>query len=282
MMDKVRALAGLMKPELPIFAGVCVIIGEALALGRIPDAFPVVIGFLIGLLISAAEMVSNDYFDLEVDKVNHPERPLPSGQVSSKEAIFFTAFLSAMGLLASALLGPLVLVFTALIWALGMLYNWKLKSTGLPGNMLVALSVAMTFVLGGMIVDRSESGLVWTFALMAFVFDLAEEISGGIRDAEGDGLIGSRSLARVHGRTFAMYCVSFLFAIFIAASALPYIFGWLGSYYLVLILTADLIITVLVAKLWKAKTPEEGRGVQRALYLTLMFFIIMILLISLL
>jgi len=79
-----------------------------------------------------------------------------------------------------------------------------------------------------------------------------------------------------------MYCVSFLFAIFIAASALPYIFGWLGSYYLVLILTADLIITVLVAKLWKAKTPEEGRGVQRALYLTLMFFIIMILLISLL
>jgi len=275
-MGKVRSLLGLLKPELPVAAGICVVVGQALALGEMPEASLALLGFLIGFLISGAEMVSNDLFDLEVDRVNHPERPLPSGQVNVSEVIALTVILSFLGLLIAASLGPLVLGFTALIWVMGTLYNWRLKSLGLPGNIMVAISVGTTFVLGGMMTERLDSGLVWTFALMAALFDLAEEISGGVMDAEGDALRGSRSLAIVHGRKAALTVVTSLFSAFIVMGIIPFITGWLGLPYLVLIIMADAAVVYLVTRLWRAGTPEQGRRVQRMLYLMMMGFIIAI------
>lgn len=281
-MEKVRSLLGLLKPELPVAAGICVIVGQALALGGAPGAWPALFGFLIGFLISGAEMVSNDLFDLEVDRVNHPERPLPSGRVSVPEVAAFTAILSAAGLSVAALQGPPVLAFTVLIWMLGLLYNWRLKRLGLPGNAIVALSVGMTFVLGGIMAGRPDSGPVWTFAIMAALFDLAEEVSGGVMDAEGDALIGSRSIARLYGRRAALSMVTLLFVSFMALGTVPFIVGWMGWSYLLLIIAADMAVAFLVIQLWRSSSPEEGRGVQRALYLTMMLFIVAIFLVVIL
>ncbi len=278
-MADMRSLLGLLKPELPIAAGICVIAGQAMALKEIPPLDTALMGFLIGFLISGSGMVSNDLFDLEVDRINHPERPLPSGTVTVPEVLVLTALLSLGGLTVAALLGAGTLAFTALIWALGLLYNWRAKSLGLPGNIMVALSVGTTFVLGGMMVDGLDSGLVWTFALMAALFDLAEEVSGGVMDAEGDALRGSRSLAIIYGRKAALTVVTILFATFIALGFLPFIMGWLGPSYLALIVLADAAVAYLVTRLWKAGTPEQGRRVQRTLYLIMMGFIIAIFLI---
>ena len=272
-MGKARSLLGLLKPELPVAAGICVIVGQAMALNEMPPLDIALMGFLIGFLISGAEMVSNDLFDLEVDRINHPERPLPSGAVTVPEVVAFTVLLSLGGLTAAALMGLGVLAFAAFIWALGLLYNWKAKSLGLPGNVIVALSVGATFVLGGMMVDGLASGLVWTFALMAALFDLAEEVSGGVMDAEGDALRGSRSLAIMFGRRFALTVVTLLFAAFIALGFLPFILGWLGWSYLTLIVLADVAVVYLVTRLWRAGSPEQGRRVQRTLYLIMMGFI---------
>lgn len=272
-------MLGLIKPELPVAAGVCVVVGQALGLGEAPEAGLALLGFMIGFLISGSEMVSNDLFDLEVDKVNHPDRPLPSGRVSANEVIALTALLSLGGLLIAALQGPLVLAFTALIWAIGMLYNWRLKSLGLPGNAIVAFSVGATFLLGGMMADRLDSGLVWTFALMAGLFDLAEEVSGGVMDAEGDALRGSRSLAILFGRKVALTVVTVLFSAFILLGLIPYVLGWLGLPYLALIALADVAVVYLVTRLWRSKTPEQGRRIQRMLYLIMTGFILAIFLV---
>ncbi|MHC1679815.1 MAG: UbiA family prenyltransferase [Methanomassiliicoccales archaeon] len=278
-MGKVRSLLGLIKPELPVAAGVCVVVGQALGLGEMPEAGLALLGFLIGFLISGSEMVSNDLFDLDVDKVNHPERPLPSGKVSAKEVIALTAILSLGGLLIAASQGPLVLAFTALIWVMGMLYNWRLKSLGLPGNAIVAFSVGATFLLGGIMADRLDIGLVWTFALMAALFDLAEEVSGGVMDAEGDTLRGSRSLAILYGRNAALTVVTALFSAFIVLGLIPYAMGWLGLPYLALIMMADAAVIYLVTRLWRSDTPEQGRRVQRMLYLIMTGFIMAIFLV---
>ncbi len=269
-------MIGLLKPELPVAAGICVVVGQALALGDLPDLDIALLGFLIGFLISGSEMVSNDLFDIEVDRINHPDRPLPSGRVTVAEVVVFTLLLSIGGLSISAFIGPSTLIFTGALWTLGMLYNWRLKALGLPGNAIVALSVGMTFVLGALMTDRWDSGLVWTFALMAALFDLAEEVSGGVMDAEGDALRGSRSLAIIYGRKAALTVVTVLFAAFIALGFLPFIMGWLGWGYLALIAGADSAIVFLVTRLWMARIPVEGRRIQRALYLIMMVFIVAI------
>ncbi len=278
-MGKTRSLLGLLKPELPIAAGICVFVGQAMALRELPPLDIALMGFMIGFLISGSEMVSNDLFDIEVDRINHPDRPLPAGRVTVAEVVIFTIALSLGGLSISAFFGPTVLAFTSFLWVLGMLYNWRLKTLGLPGNAIVALSVGMTFVLGGLMTGEGDSGLVWTFALMAALFDLAEEVSGGVMDAEGDALRGSRSLAILYGRKAALTVVTVLFAAFIALGSIPFFTGWLGLPYLALISMADAAVVYMVTRLWRSETPEQGRRVQRKLYLIMTGFILAIFLV---
>jgi len=85
------------------------------------------------------------------------------------DALHCTAIL---GLAAALAFGPLALGLSLIIWLLDFLYNWRLKAAGLWGNLIVATSVGITFVLGGMAVGHPWSPTVWTFAL-AVVVNLA-------------------------------------------------------------------------------------------------------------
>ena len=271
---KLKDISGLLKTELPIAAGVCVIAGQLLALGGLPSPAEAALGFLTGFFISGSLMITNDYFDIEVDRVNHPERPLPSDRISRAEAIALAALFTLAGLACAAALGLPTLLIAAFMSVDGILYNWKLKESGLPGNVMVALPVALTFVAGGVSVGQWSSGLAWLFGALAFVFDLAEEIANGAMDAEGDRLRGSRSIAIVRGKKFALGISCLLYLVFIALSFLPYVLGWLGLVYLVLVIVTDLTVSYIVYRLMKSKTPQEGKQRTRQLYLTLLTFVI--------
>jgi hypothetical protein len=66
---------------------VCVGIGELLALGRFA-ASTTILGFLSVFFILATSLILNDYFDIESDKINAPERPLPAGLVTRHDVVF--------------------------------------------------------------------------------------------------------------------------------------------------------------------------------------------------
>jgi geranylgeranylglycerol-phosphate geranylgeranyltransferase len=170
-------------------------------------------------------MISNDYFDLNVDRINHPERPLPSERITVLELTVLTCFFSVAGLLIAAVIGALPLALALVFLAIGLFYNWKFKETGLPGNMLVSGSVGITFVFGGVAVGGLASGIVWVFAILAFMFDLAEEIAGGAMDMKGDELRSSKSLAILKGQTFALRTSAVLLAACAGLSFLPFVLG---------------------------------------------------------
>ena len=90
--QKARGILQILRPELPFAAGVCVILGEIVALGGLPPFREAMLGFVCGFFLSGSAIVLNDYFDLEVDRVNTPERPLPSG-LSQALSFFFTKVL---------------------------------------------------------------------------------------------------------------------------------------------------------------------------------------------
>lgn len=271
---KIATVSDLIKPELPFSAGVCVLAGEVLALGHLPDAIHAIFGFLVGFFISASAMVSNDYFDQEVDKINRPNRPLPSGRATGKQVVILTIILSAIGLLAAAFLGISTLVLALITWVLGMSYNWRFKSSGLPGNMMVAFSVSVTFIFGGLAVGNLN-GLVLTFGLLAFIFDLSEEIVNGALDAKGDEKRASKSIAIVYGRKAAMLLSGSLFALFIAISFVPYLAGWLGPLYVGMVSCIDIAIILLFVVLnTRSGRIEEERRIVRFLYITMLFFLL--------
>lgn len=282
LIRKARDVSDLVKTELPVAAGICVVAGQLLALGSLPSIPQAVFGFLTGFFISGAMMITNDYFDVEVDRVNHPERPLPSGRVSTTEVVILTVAFTLGGLASAFVLGVPTLVIAVLLWVDGILYNWKFKESGLPGNVMVALPVAMTFVAGGVSVGQLFNGLVWAFGTFAFVFDLAEEIANGAMDVEGDRLRGSRSLAIVKGKRFALNVAGLLYAICIALSFMPYLLGWLGLTYLTLVILTGMAVAYFTSQLLKSRTPQEGKRRTRHLYLTMVLFIIALIAVRLL
>ncbi|WP_440950738.1 UbiA family prenyltransferase [Methanosphaerula subterraneus] len=270
---KIRASADLIRMDLALGAGIFFVAGGILALGGVPPLNQVLFGFLTIFFISGSANISNDYFDRDVDRINLPARPLPSGRIAVPElwALFF--LFTAAGLMTAALLGPLVLALVAVLWGIALLYNIKLKNSGFAGNLVVAVCVAMTVLLGG-ITAGTINGLLLTFAALAFFFDLGEEIASDAMDVEGDRLRSSKSLAKRWGRTAAIRIAGVVFAAFCLLTLLPFVLGWLGYDYLFLGAVMDLWTISCWWRLARARTVDEGREQVRRLYLARGLFVV--------
>ncbi|WP_129629896.1 UbiA family prenyltransferase [Candidatus Oscillochloris fontis] len=264
--QKAQGIFQIFRPELPTAAGVCVLLGEVLALGAMPPLPALGFGFACGFLLSGSALITNDYFDLEVDRINAPQRPLPAGILTPFEVMVLGLITALLGLAAASAFGLLAFGLSLIIWLLGFLYNWRLKAAGLWGNLIVALSVGITFVLGGIIVGHPWNTTVWTFALIALVFDLAEEIAGDAMDAEGDRQRASHSLALLYGRATALRISAALFGFVVLLTLFPW--GALGLAYRIPILITDLLIGFFVIRLLRSQTPTAGRRAMRGLYLS--------------
>lgn len=173
---KARAFAELIRLDLAFGAGFFLVAGLVLALGMMPPPEMALAGFIMLFCISGAANISNDYFDREVDRINRRDRPLPSGRVTTHELWGLFSISTLFGLVATAFFGLSVLALVILLWFVSLLYNVKIKDYGLAGNLVVAFCVGMTIVTGGITVG-AVSGPVLLFGVLAFIFDLGEEIA---------------------------------------------------------------------------------------------------------
>ena len=275
---KVVGLLRLFRFELPFAAGVSVLIGELLALGTFPTVREAVLGFTSVFLLSAAALILNDYFDVAVDRVNAPDRPLPSGAVTRREVLWLFAVVTVLGLFTSSLIGLQALLVALLMWGVGCLYNWRLKRTGLLGNLMVSFSVGMTFVFGALTVGAPLESMVWYFAITGALIDLGEEIAVDALDAEGDREIGSRSLALTLGPEIALRISGGIFFAVVTFSSVPLLWGWVRPIYALPLLLMDGVIVYSTVKVLFTQTATPRRYL-RWIYLSgtgaMLLFLIM-------
>lgn len=83
-----------------------------------------------------------------------------------------------------------------------------------------------------------------------------------------------QTIARIHGKKYALRVSSFLFALFVLFSFLPFLIGWISSIYLFIFVPMDLALLYFASKLLTSQTIKEGREIIRRLYLILVIFII--------
>lgn len=269
---KLRAYAELIRLDLALGAGFFLVAGEILAIGR-PPAGIVFFGFFALFFIAGAANISNDYFDREVDRINLPSRPLPSGRISARELLALFLLFTVAGLASAAFQGPVVLAVVLLFFGISLLYNAKLKEYGFAGNLVVAACLAMMFVTGGLAAG-AINGVVLTFAALAFFFDLGEEIASDAMDVEGDRARSSESLATRWGRDRAMSLAGLMYGIFFVLTPLPFLAGWLGYDYLFLVAIMDLFMIASAVDLLRSRVIDEGRARIRQLYLAWGIFVI--------
>ena len=147
-----RGYLRLSRPGNAAMSGVGVAIAAFVAAG--PALFGdriVTVGFasLAALLFTAGGNALNDYFDRDTDRTNHPDRPIPKGDVTPDQAVRFASLAFALSLVAALYAGPLAVAIVALNFVAMVSYEKAFKARGASGNALIAYLVGSLFAFGG-------------------------------------------------------------------------------------------------------------------------------------
>src|SRR5207245_6649084 len=122
-------------------------------------------------MLLAGTIVFNDIQDVQVDRVNRPNRPIPSGKVTIRQAYGLSVVFSAFALLSSVVLGILTFLTALVALALMAYYNTRGKKTGLLGNVVVSFNVALPFFFVVLVVNslRLLLFILFMLALLAYM-----------------------------------------------------------------------------------------------------------------
>jgi len=252
-MKHAGAYLQLIRPVNVAIAAGAVLVG-ALSSGVRPGE-AVWLACLVAGLITAGGNAVNDVYDLEIDRINRPLRPLPSGRVSRKRAAVLGAILLLCGVGISALLGRWGFLVALLVTLLLVAYSTRLKGTILWGNLAVSLAAGLAFVYGGIAAGRPGPALIP--AGFAFLFHLGREILKDAQDVAGDRAGGARTLPAAVGVRESLGWAGLFFILLIVVSPLPYLIGRYSlSYLIVVLLGVDLpLIGVIVS--WRRDQRTE-------------------------
>ena len=138
-------------------------------------------------LVTAGGNVLNDLLDLEGDRVNHPDRPLVTGEISVGAARALAAGLFVAGVAVAipvAVVEPLLAVILAAAVVLLLAYEFRFKAVGFAGNLVVAFLTGMVFLYGG--AAAGDAFVLVPFAAMAFLATLSREVIKDMEDVRGD------------------------------------------------------------------------------------------------
>ncbi len=196
---------------------------EADAFFRLPGQIKIIFfAALSAAFTASAGYVINDYFDIYIDKINRPDRPLASGRIRSNEApvIYFFLFLASLALSAFVNIPALLIVLIAS--GLLFLYSYKLKRIILTGNFLIAFLTGLAFVYGGIAVNNI-SNTVFP-AIFAFLINLIRELIKDIEDLEGDKKGGVLTFPGKYGISNSKFLINFITGVLIISTFIPFIF----------------------------------------------------------
>lgn len=208
---------------------------------------PILLAMLAVFFETAAGNVINDYFDYQIDLINKPERPIPSGRISLKSGRNYAYLLFLLGTLCGFLISymtnnwiPFVIVLIADVALY--LYAYKLKATPLIGNLTVGFITGLGFVFGGFTLNNPAIISTSIFlGFFAFVMTTARELVKDIEDMEGDKTEGAKTLPILYGEKITSVLAFILIILDCALCPLLYYYHIFGVYYLAVIAIAVIL-----------------------------------------
>jgi len=242
--------------------GFAVVVGELIASSGAVFLQSALLGFMTSFLLTGSSMVVNDYYDREIDAINEPERPIPSGAVSPAEAIVYAVCLTSAGLATAYATSLECLIVALTSSALSALYNTRGKRTGLPGNFMVSACVATPFIYGGFSAGNGFEPLLWMFSLTAFISNTGREIVKGIVDVEGDRKKGINTVAVTLGSRRAAYLSAAFYLSAAIVGLIPVWFRSVSPLYIPLVAISDLGFTSSSISIIKRHSREDARSVK--------------------
>ena len=249
-MSQLSAFFLLPRPLNGLIAALSVGIG-ALTAGQSPAWSAIVLAAFSAALINGAGNAFNDLMDIDVDRINRPLRPLPSGSLSRAAARIESLLLALAGCVLAFWLSPWHGLIALGVVALLAVYSISLKNSLLWGNVLVAVVGAITFPYGAL--AAGGIGRSWIPALFAFLFHLGREIVKDIEDVVGDQIRGERTSPLCWGRPQAGMLAAIVYLVLVGFTWMPFFIGFYGAFYALALLPVHASVGYVLWQLYRQR-----------------------------
>ncbi len=241
------------------------------------------------IFIAAAGYIINDYFDLNIDQVNKPEKLVVEKIIRRRSTIIWHIVLSvtgiAIGFYVDYTTHILLLGFSNMVCVfLLFIYSASLKRKFLIGNVLISLLTAWTILVVAWCeynhLIKVNSPLhadkilreTFLFAGFAFIISLIREVVKDMEDVEGDRKYGCKTMPIVWGtnatKVFVAVWLVVITGILVIVQVYALHLGWFMSVlYSLLAILAPLVW--IFRKLFYARTPQDYHRISSAIKLVM-------------
>jgi 4-hydroxybenzoate polyprenyltransferase len=247
----------------------------------LPDKYFILLT-ISSILIAAAGYIINDYFDLNIDRINKPGKIVVERLIKRRWAIIWHLVLSFFGVLISFYVGWKAGVFWLGFANLGCVvalwfYSTTFKKKLLAGNIIISLLTAWVVLVIGfithyrMVTNEGLYGMVnaskllrftFLYAGFAFIICLIREVIKDVEDMAGDAKYGCRTMPIIWGvhvsKVFAGTWLTVLTAALLIVFAYILQFRWwIASAYCLFFIIVPLMI--ILKNLFRAQTTSDFR-----------------------
>lgn len=261
--------------------------------GSIPvhDTRNFILLVLSSLLIAGAGYIINDYFDINIDEVNKPERMVVDKVINRRWAIAWHLILSATGVLLTALALPvfekwyilLANIFCVfLLWFYSTTFKRKLLIGNVTISLLTAWTILLIFLSKVSFNDAFEAAnpgqpkffrFAFLYAGFAFIISLIREAVKDVEDMPGDERYGCRTMPIVWGVNAAKVYIAVWLIILISTLVVIQVYilqfqWWWAVVYCILLIILPLFY--IFWKLFKAVTVQDYHNLSNLLKLTML------------
>ena len=239
----------------------------------------IILGVFTYLLIAASGMVINDIYDIEIDKINRPERPIPRGSITLNQAKLLFILYLCCGIFLSILntiifnLSLLNLILASFFGFIGWVYAKWGKKSGFFGNLVVGISFSIGLVYGALLNSILIPPYILYFFITAFSLLVAREIIKGCEDIEGDKKQGVKTLAIKIGIKNSRNVALIFSLIAITFFVLPLLTNILNRWLFLIFMILGLIEVTYTIVLMLTSKLEKGDLKKISLYLKIGMFI---------
>jgi 4-hydroxybenzoate polyprenyltransferase len=250
------------------------------------------------VLIAAGGYIINDYFDLNIDRINKPDKLVIGSRIRRRWAIVWHLLMSSIGLYLSfsvdGLIGMLNLIAILMLW----FYSTTFKKQLLIGNVIISLLTAWVILIlyVAEIPHLLRSGIpagysdllrkIFKYAVMyagfAFIISLVREVVKDIEDRDGDARYGCRTMPIVWGipatRVFVLVWLTVIFCCLVVLQvyALQLQWWWFTAYTFVALIFPIAVVSLRVVKSEGTRdwtfVSRMVKGVMLAGILSMLFF----------
>ena len=227
-----------------------------------------------GLAASAGNII-NDIFDIEIDRINQPQRPLPSGTLTIKEAYSFYFVCLILSVILSVFVSYFALIIVVVSNLILIVYSKYLKRIPLVGNITVAFLTGLVFIFGGVVVENPSAAIIpASFALM---INLIRELVKDMQDVEGDKGAGIITFPIKFGFLRTKYLMLIPSVILIIMTTIPFIYEiYKIEYFVVVMVIVNPLLIFTIKKLFDDDSLKNLLKMSNLLKLNMVFGLIAI------